>query len=199
MEKKYSLADGKELLELARKSIEYSLASGAGLRETTDKKRFLDKRGCFVTLNTFPEKELRGCIGFPYPVKPLWNAVIEAAAQAAFNDPRFPRVKASELEKIVLELSVLTVPQEIKAQKSAILDEIQVGEDGLIVSKGSHSGLLLPQVAKEYSWNTETFLKQCCVKAGLPEASWQMSDCKIFKFQAQIFSEKEPGGEVEEH
>jgi len=199
MEKEFSLSDGKELLKLARKSISFAMASAARLSETTEKKRFQEKRGCFVTLNTFPDKELRGCIGYPYPTMPLWNAVIDAAAQAAFKDPRFPPLKAEELEKVLLEISVLTLPEEIKGNNKELPEKVQVGEDGLIVQMGGRSGLLLPQVPREFNWDSEEFLKQCCQKAGLPPAAWMQSDCKAFKFQAQVFSEKTPEGEVEEH
>jgi hypothetical protein len=195
----YSLEDGKELVKLARKSISYTLASGARLGDATEKKRFQEKRGCFVTLNTFPEKELRGCIGFPAPTKSLWSAVIDAAASAALRDPRFPQMKSSELEKVLVEISILTVPEEIKAKKSDVTLEIDVGKDGLIVSKGGKSGLLLPQVPEDFGWDAETFLKQGCIKAGLPPIAWREPGCRLFKFQAQIFSEKEPKGEVIEH
>ncbi len=199
MNEKFSLKDGSELIALARKSIRYTSASGKKLSEKTGKKRLLEKRGCFVTLNTFPDRELRGCIGFPYPILPVWSAIIEGAVQAAFNDPRFPKLQASELDKVVLEISILTLPEEITGGKSGIAEDIIVGKDGLIVKKGGHSGLLLPQVASEYSWSPETFLDECCRKASIIPGSWRQAGCSVFKFQAQIFSEKEPDGEVEEH
>lgn len=198
MAKEFSLEDGKELIKLARKSIEYASASGARLSETTEKKHLMENRGIFVTLHSFPKKELRGCIGFPYPILPLWNAVIDAAVEAAFNDPRFPPVQSKELEKIVLEISILSLPEEIKGDRIMFPEQIKIGEDGLIIQKGPRSGLLLPQVATEYSWNPETFLENCCSKAGLPTNTWKQKDCKVLKFQAQIFSEKAPGKEVEE-
>ena len=199
MGKEFSLADGKELIKLARKSIEYFSATGVRLKETTDKKRFFEKRGCFVTLNTFPKKKLRGCIGFPYPVLSLWNAVIDGAINAAFRDPRFEPVQAAEIDNVLIEISVLTLPEKVKGDKGELPEKINVGEDGLIVKKGSRSGLLLPQVATEYSWDAETFLDECCHKAMLSPGSWRHADCQVSKFQAQIFSEKEPKGETEEH
>jgi uncharacterized protein (TIGR00296 family) len=198
MDSEFSLADGKELLKLARKSIAYASATGARLRETTEKKRFLEKRGCFVTLNTFPEKELRGCIGFPYPVMPLWSAVIDAAAQAAFNDPRFPPLQAEELEKVLLELSILTLPQEIRCEKKELPEKIEIGKDGLIVKKGARSGLLLPIVPVTYKWDSETLVKQTCIKAGLHEGAWQSAETQVFKFQSQVFEEASPDGEIKE-
>ncbi|MDP6671208.1 MAG: TIGR00296 family protein [archaeon] len=199
MPKEFSLADGRELIKVARKSIDYTSASGKRLSETTEKKRLLEKRGCFVTLNTFPDKELRGCIGFPYPVLPLWNAVIEGAVQAAFNDSRFSKLQAKEIDNILLEISILTLPEEISGGKSGLAEDIVIGEDGLIIKKGGHSGLLLPQVAREHNWSAETFLDECCRKAGVIPGAWRQTSCAVFKFQAQIFSEKEPNGEVEEH
>jgi len=198
MAKELSLKQGQELVRLARKSIEYALASGKGLSEICGDKALLEERGVFVTLHTFPEKGLRGCIGFPYPVKPLWQAVSQAAIEAAFNDPRFPAVRAGEMEKVVLEVSVLTKPEEIEGKRKKVFEKIEVGKDGLIVQKGRHSGLLLPQVATEQGWDAKTFLEQCCAKAGLMENMWQSSETLILKFQAQIFSEAEPNGNIEE-
>lgn len=198
MEKGFSLADGKELIKLARRSISYISATGARLVEATEKKRFLEKRGCFVTLHTFPEKELRGCIGFPYPIIPLWDAIIDAAVQAAFNDPRFPQLQSSELEKVILEISVLTLPEEIKGDKRELPEKIEIGKDGLIVKRGARSGLLLPVVPVTYKWDSETLLEQTCIKAGLPEAAWRSAETRVFKFQSQVFEESSPNGEIKE-
>lgn len=199
MPSEFSLADGKKLIALARKSIEYSSAAGMFLAEPCKDKKLMQQRGVFVTLHSFPEKELRGCIGFPYPLKPLWNAVKEAAVEAAFHDPRFAPMQASELEKVVIEISVLSMPEEIKGERKALPEKIEVGKDGLIVKRKLYSGLLLPQVAQEQKWDAETFLHHCCLKAGLPGNSWQMNGTQLFKFQAQIFSETGPNGAVEEH
>lgn len=199
MPNEFSLADGKKLIALARKSIEYFCAAGMFLAEPCKDKKLLQQRGVFVTLHGFPEKELRGCIGFPYPLKPLWNAVIEAAVEAAFHDPRFPPMQASELPKVVIEISVLSMPEEIRGERKLLSQKIEVGKDGLIVKRKLYSGLLLPQVAPEQKWDAETFLHHCCLKAGLPGNSWQMNGTDVFKFQAQIFSEKEPNGAVEEY
>jgi uncharacterized protein (TIGR00296 family) len=188
--KKLSLSEGKELIGLARKSIKYFFASGKVLREIAPKK-FSEKQGVFVSLHEF-SGELRGCIGFTTPTMPLWNAVIEAAVSAAFNDFRFNPLKLEELEEILIEVSVLTVPEEIKGEKEKIPEKIEIGEDGLIVKMNGNSGLLLPQVAVEWKWNPEEFLEQTCVKAGLEKNSWKEKTCKIFKFQGQIFKEKKP-------
>jgi uncharacterized protein len=183
-----SREDQKSLLQLARHAIQTTLQTGRRLPVVESLSPLLrEKRGTFVTLWM---EGLRGCIGFPYPIKPLAEAVQEAAIGAALQDPRFPPVRAEELPSIEIEISVLTVPKAIEPR------QIQIGVHGLIVSKGNRSGLLLPQVAMEYHWDVETFLRQTCVKAGLPEAAWK-EKTDIFGFEAQVFSEsdvrKNPG------
>jgi uncharacterized protein (TIGR00296 family) len=195
---KLSLEQGQKLVKLARKSISYYSATGALLGEQCSEKELLEKRGVFVTINSFPEKELRGCIGFPSPIKPLWNAVIEAGVEASFNDPRFSGLKGEELEKIVIELSVLTKPEEIKGEKSELPNKIVIGEDGLIIQREGRSGLLLPIVAVEYNWESEEFLENACRKAFLPENSWHSERTHVFKFQSQVFAEEKPNGSINE-
>lgn len=129
-------------------------------------------------------EELRGCIGFPYPIKPLAEAVQEAAISAALQDPRFPPVRAEEMSALEIEISVLTVPKDIEP------DQIKVGVHGLIVSKGNRSGLLLPQVAMEYHWDAEMFLRQTYLKAGLSEETWK-DKANLYSFEAQVFSESD--------
>lgn len=184
---KLSSKQGKELTELVRKSIKYFLALGEIMKEVSPKE-FSVKQGVFVTLQN-EQGELRGCIGFPYPTLPLWNAVIEAGVSAAFNDPRFNPLTLKELEEIKIEISVLTVPEEITGKKELIPEKIETGKDGLIIKINGQSGLLLPQVAEEMKWNSKTFLEQTCIKAGLNKDDWRKKECKIFKFQAQIFNE----------
>jgi AmmeMemoRadiSam system protein A len=175
-----SSTDQAVLLELSRNSILMTLQKGRRLPVVESLSPLLrEKRGTFVTLWM---EELRGCIGFPYPVKPLAEAVQEASISAAFQDPRFPPVRAEEMARIEIEISVLTVPKSIEAS------QIQVGIHGLIVSRGNRSGLLLPQVAMEYHWNAQTFLEQTCVKAGLAPEAWK-GKINLYAFEAQVFSE----------
>jgi AmmeMemoRadiSam system protein A len=172
--------DQQLLLQLARHAIQTTIQKGRRLPAVESLSPLLrEKRGTFVTLW---EEELRGCIGFPYPVKPLAEAVQEAAVNAALQDPRFPPVRLEELPHIEIEISVLTVPKAILPQK------IQVGVHGLIVGRGNRSGLLLPQVAMEYQWDAQTFLEQTCVKAGLPSDAWR-EKINLYAFEAQVFSE----------
>ena len=161
--------------------------------------KLLQSCGVFVTISSVKrgEKELRGCIGYPYPTDPLAKAVIESAINAATEDPRFYPLTLKELDMVVFEVSVLTPPQKVEAKTPKEYPvKIRVGEDGLIVEKGLFKGLLLPQVPIEWNWDTEEFLCQCCVKAGLSPDSWLLSGTKISKFQAIIFEEETPKGEV---
>jgi hypothetical protein len=192
-----TLSEGTYLVRLARRAIEVSFSRAKVDFDALSKTR--EVCGVFVTLNILRggEKQLRGCIGYPYPIKPLAEAVNEVAKAAAFEDPRFPQLTKKELSEIVIEVSVLTPPEVIKVEKPEQYPTcIRVGEHGLIVKRGGRSGLLLPQVATEWGWDSEELLSQCCVKAGLPPDSWRLSGTQISSFKAIIFAEKTPGGEV---
>jgi len=176
-----SAGDQALLLQLARNAVHTTVQKGRKLPAVESLSPPLrEKRGVFVTL--WMEGELRGCIGFPYPTKPLAAAVQEAAVAAALYDPRFPAVRAEELSLLEVESSVLTEPRPISPR------QVEVGVHGLIVRKGGKSGLLLPQVAVEYRWDREEFLSQTCVKAGLEPGAWK-AGTEIFGFEAQVFSE----------
>lgn len=194
-----SLDEGTYLVRLARRAIETNLLSGEVVEaeEVPDKLRQLC--GVFVTLNKFKGsiRSLRGCIGLPYPTKPLVDAVVDAAISSATNDPRFNPVSSEEMNSIIIEVSVLTPPETINVDRpDRYLDHIEVGRDGLIISRGGHRGLLLPQVPVDQGWDVEDFLTNCCLKAWLPPDSWLDPQTKIEKFQANIFEEEAPGGSV---
>ncbi|MCX7642941.1 MAG: TIGR00296 family protein [Armatimonadetes bacterium] len=197
-----SLEQGKFLVKLARRTIETILQSGEFPQAPADVEDVLrEQRGVFVTLHeqVGNEKMLRGCIGIPYPVKPLVEATIESAINAAFRDPRFPPVEIDELDKLMVEVSVLTPPQLIEVSDPREYPlQIVVGRDGLLVESDWQRGLLLPQVAVEHGFDATTFLEQTCLKAGLPKDAWRKGKVKVYSFQAQIFAETEPGGEVVE-
>jgi AmmeMemoRadiSam system protein A len=173
-----------ELLRIARQSIEAVLE---GRRPELDFQSLHDdlKRpsGAFVTLNE-RSGDLRGCIGSIEAVAPLAQAVSSSAVNAAFRDPRFYPVQKEELPNLHIEISVMSPIVPVTD-----VEEIEVGRDGLIISRGNRSGLLLPQVATDYGWDRETFLNQTCVKAGLPPDCWRSPDCRIEKFSAEVFGE----------
>jgi len=195
-----NLEEGKFLVRLARKAVKEYLETRKQIKVPEDTSQKLSQPcGVFVTINSIKsgEKKLRGCIGYPYPTTPLTKAVIESAINSATQDPRFYPISLDELESVVFEVSVLTPPQIIKVEKpSQYPSKIKVGEDGLIVEKNVFKGLLLPQVPIEWKWDNEQFLCQCCIKAGLPPDCWLLKDTKVYKFQAIIFEEEKPRGEV---
>ena len=179
--------EGERAVRLARSAIEYSIAKKPkpALALTPV---FGDKRGIFVTLTK--AGELRGCIGFPYPVMPLGDAIEDAAVAAATGDPRFPPVRKEELASIRLEVTILTVPIPVVGEPGKRPEKVKVGSHGLIVRGRGTSGLLLPQVATEYGWDSTTFLNHTCIKAGLHERCWTYANVEVLTFEGQIFTEQ---------
>jgi uncharacterized protein (TIGR00296 family) len=191
-----SVIEGAELVTLARTAVEKYLLESVVIRSEKDMQQ---RAGIFVTLNyvTTSKKEyLRGCIGFPLPEKPVYQGVIEAAIAAATEDPRFPPLDKHEIGNIIFEVSILTPPQEIKANPADYGKEIQIGRDGLILHWRFGSGLLLPQVAVELKWDVKEYLSNICYKAGAPPDVWLDPGSKLYKFQAAVFKEVEPRGKV---
>jgi uncharacterized protein (TIGR00296 family) len=178
--------EGNMALRLARRAIEYSIVKKPkpALSPTPV---FGHKRGVFITLTK--AGELRGCIGFPYPVIPLGDAIEDAAVAAATGDPRFPPVRKDELASIRLEVTILTVPIPVEGDPEKRPEKIDVGRHGLIIRGRGTSGLLLPQVATEYGWDSITFLNHTCIKAGLSEQCWTHANVEVLTFEGQIFTE----------
>jgi len=181
MESQLSKDQQEFLLTLARKSIKHYLETGKQLKIETPDTIFLGERGAFVTLKV--NGKLRGCIGYPLPYKALYETVIEMAVSAASKDYRFQPISLEELADVKIEISVLTLPRPVKD-----ISEIEIGKHGIIISKGSNKGLLLPQVPVEWGWDLETFLHHGCLKAGLGENDWEKG-ANIEVFSAQVFSE----------
>ena len=172
------------LLKLARKTILAKCQNSPFKMSVPESKNLNEKRGAFVTLNKL--NQLRGCIGYLESGNPLYQTIAEMAEAAAFNDPRFPQVKADELDDIKIEISVLSILEKIQQ-----IEKIKIGVHGLLIKKQVYQGLLLPQVATRYGWDRNTFLDQTCLKAGIPEGCWKNSDAEIYIFSAQIFSESD--------
>ncbi len=181
----FSLSDEEKriLLRVARESIKEHLTGTKGnYPEPTD--NLMTKCGAFVTLHK--HGNLRGCIGYVIPIKPLYETVKEMAVSSAFQDPRFPPLRKEEFESIEIEISALS-----PLRKITNINEIKVGTHGILIKKGYKSGLLLPQVATEQGWDLETFLTNTCYKAGLHGNCWKESDTEIEIFSAIVFSERE--------
>jgi uncharacterized protein len=189
-------SEGAELVRLARRAVEMYLRDLMVIKPEKDDSA---KAGVFVTLNYQTrnrEEHLRGCIGFPLPEKMLRQSVVEAAIAAATEDPRFPPVDRQELDSMIFEVSVLTPPEEIKASPADYGQEIKIGRDGLLFRWRYGSGLLLPQVPVELKWDVDEYLANICYKAGAPADAWLDPSCKLYRFHAIVFKEKDPRGTV---
>jgi uncharacterized protein (TIGR00296 family) len=194
-----SMEEGRAAVAVARETLDAHVSGVKKRAIALQGEVFSELRGVFVTINQGgggPEK-LRGCIGFPYPVKPLGEAIREATVAAASEDPRFPPVTKEELGRVVLEVSILTKPEPLRAPKPQERpSKVRIGTDGLIISRFGFSGLLLPQVATEYGMDQMEFLSQACLKAGLAPDSWLDRETEVQTFQAEIFAESSPRGKI---
>ena len=174
-------ADKKALLVLARETLSRFLST-----ETLPPVRGLSPRamraqGAFVTLKK--RGELRGCIGRIVSAAPLAKVVAAMTLEAALNDTRFEKVRASEVSSLEIEISALTPPRSVAAPGAIV-----VGRDGVILQKSGRSAVFLPQVATEQGWDREEMLDNLCQKGGLPPGCWQ-SGATLQTFQADVFSE----------
>jgi AmmeMemoRadiSam system protein A len=175
----YSQEERNLLLQLAHRSIELALEERR-VDLTPPTAHLAERRGAFTTLHL--AGALRGCIGYVPPSQSLYATVAETARAAALDDPRFAPVTPAEAPHLKIEVSVLSLPQLIRAE------DVVVGQHGLVVSQGNRRGLLLPQVPVEWGWDRETFLTQTCLKAGLPPDAWQRG-AQIQAFTAEVFAE----------
>ena len=191
----FSNSEGVELVKMARKVVTEFLKNNVKITDSEFYSKFNFSSGVFVTINK--GDDLRGCIGYPTPVKKLSEGLVDAAISAAIRDTRFTPVTTDELDKITFEVTVLTHPEEIKVEEhSEYLSEIKVGRDGLIIENNFSSGLLLPQVPTEYGWSEKEFLEYTCQKAGLNKDAWKEKSTRILKFQGVIFKEQNPKGKI---
>ncbi|WP_340820505.1 TIGR00296 family protein [Methanolobus sp. WCC4] len=192
-----SHTEGQAAVQLARDAIETYLRTGEMLdgSEIQLPPIFNEVRGVFVTLTK--DGDLRGCIGHPYADSHLRNAIADSALSAALRDPRFPPVDIKEINDITVEVTILTRPELMDVPPKKLPTSIKIGRHGLIVKSGYRQGLLLPQVAPENDFDEIEFLNHTCMKAGLPCDAWAQG-AEVYAFEGQIFSEKEPNGEVVE-
>jgi hypothetical protein len=178
------------LLKIARKSVETAVREGKPYACSAGGLEALaQERGAFVTLTE--NGQLRGCIGYVAPTKPLYLTVCDVAMYAALKDNRFRPVTASELGGLQYEISVLSPLRRVLDIK-----EIRIGQHGLLIHTSSHEGLLLPQVAAEEKWDRARFLEEVCYKAGLPGRAWQDAGADLFRFTALVFGEHRPAEAV---
>jgi uncharacterized protein len=177
-------SDRRLLLQLAREAIAAHVVSA--LPPAPDIIGVLARPGgAFVSIHN--HGELRGCIGHIEADEPLGRVVLRCAVAACSTDPRFAGVTASELSELQIEVSLLGPLEPI-----AGAEDIEIGRHGLMVERGFNRGLLLPQVAVEWHWDSETFLAHTCHKAGLPHDAWKKG-ARIWRFEAEVFSEAGSG------
>lgn len=180
----FSEEEKKYLLRLARYTLEQYFHLNTSPPPPINSDNIRKPYGVFVTLSK--AGDLRGCVGYVDPVKPLDEAVKDMALSAALKDPRFVPLQANELPDVEIEISVLS-----PLKKIGSIEEIQVGVHGLVIQDKHQRGLLLPQVAVQYNWDVETFLTHTCLKAGLREDAWKSEEVEIYVFSAEIFSESD--------
>ena len=169
------------MLAAARMALEHALRRGLPVSINLPTVR----RGAFVTLRI--GGELRGCLGHISADRPLGDLIPGLAVSAARNDPRFPPLSPDELDRVRIEVSVLTEPRVVDPSDPT---SIVIGRDGLIVERGNARGLLLPQVAPELRWGPAQFLDATCEKAGLPKGAWREPGTQVLTFQADVFEEE---------
>ena len=187
----------RDLVGYARACAAHEVCGGTA-PPVPDNAVMSEVHGVFVTLNLHPSGDLRGCIGYPYPVLTLADAV-DGAARAACHDPRFADLSPEELDTITVEVTVLTVPRRMVADGPAdIPGRIVIGRDGLILECMGRRGLLLPQVPLEQGWDADEYLGHLSMKAGLPPSAWTWSGTELYTFEGKIYREVMPHGDTEE-
>lgn len=188
--------DGAALVALARGAIEERLF-GSDLASVRDAipitAALAEPRGCFVTLK-IPDASgspvLRGCIGSLEARRPAHEAVVESARQAAFEDPRFPPLRADEYPAVTLSVSVLSAPEPVASPA-----EIVAGRHGVILAARGRRAVFLPEVAAEQGWSVEEMLGHLARKAGLPAEAWREARLHVF-FTEHVASPPSPPARI---
>jgi AmmeMemoRadiSam system protein A len=176
-----SEADRRTLLQWARQVVVEAVFHGRLAEKIPEGGIFAERRGVFVTLRSV--RRLRGCIGVIEDDEALGASIARCAAGAALQDPRFAPLQAADLHDLQIEISLLSLPVPIDPA------EIEIGRHGLLVSRGAHRGLLLPQVAVEHHLNREQFLDETCRKAQLAREAWKDPETKVLAFTCEVFSD----------
>ncbi len=169
------------LLRLAHEAISSAL-EGREISLAPPSPHLAEPRGAFTTL--YYRGDLRGCVGYVFPVTSLYRTVAESARGAAFDDSRFSPVTVDQAPELRVSLSVLSPLQPV------LPEQVEIGRHGLLVSLGYRRGLLLPQVPVEHGWDRIAFLEQTCRKAGLPLDAWK-TGAKLKAFTAEVFADPE--------
>jgi AmmeMemoRadiSam system protein A len=175
-------------LALAREAVELFVREGRRLDPPAGTPLSSRRCSAFVTLTL--QGDLRGCIGVLEPIGSLDQTLVHCAVAAASEDRRFAPVSPGEVAGIRIEISLLSPSRPIGSA-----EELEVGRDGILLQARGRQGLLLPQVPVEQGWDRETFLKQACRKAGLPQEAWKWPDARLWIFTAEVFGEEPENGQ----
>ena len=174
----------KRLLQIARESVTSYVRDGKRKKFTETDPLLNEDMGAFVTLHE--AGELRGCIGNMMATGPLYQTVANMAIEAATGDPRFHTLSPGEIDKIEIEISVLTPLKRVSSH-----EEIKIPGQGVLVRRGFESGVYLPQVATETGWSKEEFLTSLCgQKAGMDPNAWKDPRTELYTFTAEVFGEE---------
>jgi len=187
----FSPEERKWMLQLARKALKESVATGkpAPADAANLGRKLTEPKGCFVTLTK--DGSLRGCIGHILPQESLYKAIMDNARNAALRDPRFPPVRADEVGKIEIEISVLTNPEPLYFKDSQdLLNQLQPGKDGVILKIGDHMATYLPQVWEQIP-DKQNFLSSLAAKAGCGANAWKTEPTTVLIYHVEAFKESE--------
>ena len=174
-----------KLLHVARNSLENFLKNGERIQFRSEIPELLEKRAVFVTLREMGNGNLRGCIGQTKPSYPLIEAVAITAISSAVDDTRFPSLTIDELQDLFIEINVLSSMEPSKPE------DVKIGKHGLMIKKGHKGALFLPEVAVSYGWDLHTFFDELCLKAELPEGSWNDRDAELYVFNSEVWGDNE--------
>ena len=174
-----------KLLHVARQSLENFLRNGERIQFRSEIPELLEKRAVFVTLRKMCNGDLRGCIGQSKPRYPLIEAVAMTAISSAVDDTRFPSLTIDELQDLLIEINVLSPLEPSKPE------DVKIGKHGLMIKKGHKGALFLPEVAVSNGWDLYTFFDELCLKAELPEGSWNDRETELYVFKSEVWGEDE--------
>ncbi len=187
MEKRLSEEQGRALVMLARATLRHRLL-GADEPQPPQDPALGKEAATFVTLKK--AGQLRGCIGNLQPVGAIWRGVRDNALNAAFNDPRFTPLRADEVERVELHVSVLSASRPLPyGSAEELLALLRPGVDGVILRQGGRSATFLPQVWEQLP-DPRQFLDHLCRKAGLADGCWGTGRAEIFVYEVQGFAEE---------
>ena len=178
----------QQLIETANRSIDNGLWNVSTPEINCDRFQgiLIEPLGTFVTLTR--NDQLRGCMGCLETDQALIKSVSSCAYNAAFRDPRFPKLTKDERPLIKIEISILSemAPMPVENRQS-LLDQLRPGNDGLILKYGNHRSTFLPQVWKQLS-DPASFIEHLLLKAGLESGFWSES-IQWYRYGSYSFGE----------